>query len=95
MCAVRCYCPCHAARQDEWKSSSQARFGSPFQAPLLPFGPFIRYVPPRESRYRGAKTGAVMPPGIYLGYVHKAVGMVGPDSFPALPRITRGSQFSK
>eukprot|EP00959_Pyramimonas_sp_CCMP1952_P427019 8943581-Pyramimonas_sp.AAC.1 len=52
-----------------------------FEAPLLPFGSLVRYVPPPESRFRTAKAGGTMIPGIYLGYVHKAGGMVGPESY--------------
>eukprot|EP00959_Pyramimonas_sp_CCMP1952_P210147 4397240-Pyramimonas_sp.AAC.1 len=54
-----------------------------FEAPLLPFAPLARYVPPPESRFRAAKTGGTMIPGIYLGHVHRAGGMVGSESYVA------------
>eukprot|EP00959_Pyramimonas_sp_CCMP1952_P078710 1645427-Pyramimonas_sp.AAC.1 len=68
----------------EGQSSWERRFGFQFNAPLLPFGSLVRYVPPLESRLRTTKTGATMVPGIYLGYVHKAGGLVPPDNY-AIP----------
>eukprot|EP00959_Pyramimonas_sp_CCMP1952_P420971 8818578-Pyramimonas_sp.AAC.1 len=65
----------------EGQSSWWRRFGCKFDAPLLPFGSLVRCVPPPESRFRTAKTGATVIPGIYLGYVHKAGGLVEPDSY--------------
>ena len=80
--AVRYFCLCYNARiPDKGDSNWKRRFHHDFDAPLLPFGSLIRYMPPPESRYRVAKTGAAMVPGIYLGYVHKAGGLVGPDSY--------------
>eukprot|EP00959_Pyramimonas_sp_CCMP1952_P423979 8880794-Pyramimonas_sp.AAC.1 len=41
---------CYNARTlEEGKSSWERRFGHPFEAPLPPFGPLVRYVPPPES----------------------------------------------
>eukprot|EP00959_Pyramimonas_sp_CCMP1952_P466855 9490645-Pyramimonas_sp.AAC.1 len=74
--AVRYFCLCYNARTpEEGKSSWERRFGHQFEAPLLPFGPLARHVPPPESRFRIAKTGGAMILGSYLGYVHKAGGM--------------------
>eukprot|EP00959_Pyramimonas_sp_CCMP1952_P134680 2818679-Pyramimonas_sp.AAC.1 len=65
--AVRYFCPCYNTRTPaEGQSSWERRFGCKFYAPLLPFGSLVRYVPPPESRFRTAKTGATMIPGIYL-----------------------------
>eukprot|EP00959_Pyramimonas_sp_CCMP1952_P364099 7624845-Pyramimonas_sp.AAC.1 len=65
--AVRYFCLCYNARApEEGKSSWGRRFGHMFEAPLFPFGSLVRYVPPPESRFRTAKTGGTMIPGIYL-----------------------------
>eukprot|EP00959_Pyramimonas_sp_CCMP1952_P400135 8383574-Pyramimonas_sp.AAC.1 len=75
-------CLCYNARApEEGKSSWGRRFGRPFEAPLLPFGPLVRYMPPPESRLRAAKTGGAMIPGLSLGQVHEAGGLVGPESY--------------
>eukprot|EP00959_Pyramimonas_sp_CCMP1952_P179510 3753123-Pyramimonas_sp.AAC.1 len=61
--AVRYFCLCYNTRTPaEGLSSWERRYG----------WSLMRYVPPPESRFRTAKTGAAMVPGIYLGYVHKA-----------------------
>eukprot|EP00959_Pyramimonas_sp_CCMP1952_P061395 1283035-Pyramimonas_sp.AAC.1 len=65
----------------EGKSSWERRFGHTFETPLLHFEPLVRHVPPPESRFRTAKTGGAMIPGIHLGYVHTAGGMIGPESY--------------
>eukprot|EP00959_Pyramimonas_sp_CCMP1952_P181941 3804299-Pyramimonas_sp.AAC.1 len=38
-------------------------------------------MPRPRSRFQVAKTSSAMVPGIYLGYVHKAGGLVGPESY--------------
>eukprot|EP00959_Pyramimonas_sp_CCMP1952_P344094 7206992-Pyramimonas_sp.AAC.1 len=64
--AVRYFCLCYNTRTPaEGQSSWERRFGCKFDAPLLPFGSLMRYAPPPESRFRTAKTGATMIPGIY------------------------------
>eukprot|EP00959_Pyramimonas_sp_CCMP1952_P345602 7237740-Pyramimonas_sp.AAC.1 len=56
----------NARTPEEGKSSWERLFGHPFAVPLLPFGSRVRYVPPPESRFRIAKTGGTMIPGLYL-----------------------------
>eukprot|EP00959_Pyramimonas_sp_CCMP1952_P424696 8895413-Pyramimonas_sp.AAC.1 len=74
--AVRYFClRCNTRTPAEGQSSWERRLGCQFNAPLLPFGSLVRYAPPPESRFRTAKTGATMIPGIYLGCVHKAGGL--------------------
>eukprot|EP00959_Pyramimonas_sp_CCMP1952_P381676 7997942-Pyramimonas_sp.AAC.1 len=55
--AVRYFCLCYNTRTPaEGQSGLERRFGCQFNAPRLPFGSLIRYVPPPESRFRTAKT---------------------------------------
>eukprot|EP00959_Pyramimonas_sp_CCMP1952_P319173 6678431-Pyramimonas_sp.AAC.1 len=65
--AVRYFCLCYNTRTpEEGKSNCERRFRSRFEAPLLPFGPLARHVPPPGSRFRTAETGGTMITGIYL-----------------------------
>ena len=92
--AVRYFCLCINVQQDtEGDSPWRKRFGSDFQYPLLPLGSLMRYMHPPESRFRVAKTGSTMVTGLFLGFVHKAGGVVDPDSY-AVPFTTAGwSQY--
>eukprot|EP00959_Pyramimonas_sp_CCMP1952_P414071 8675191-Pyramimonas_sp.AAC.1 len=76
------FCLCYKARiPEKGESSWRRRFGHYCAAPLLPFGSFIRFMPPPASRLRIAKTGGAMISGINFGYAQKAGCMVGPESY--------------
>ena len=83
--AVRYFCLCYNVQPYpgavDGDNSWRKRFKADFSGPLLPFGSLVKYMPPPESRYRVAKTGQNLIVGVYLGYVHKAGGCVGPDSY--------------
>ena len=56
------------------------RFGEYFDGPQMPLGARISDIPPKKSKLKALKPGGRAHVGIYLGYIHRAGGRVGPES---------------
>ena len=55
------------------------RHGEPFLGILAPFGALVQYIPPKESKSLGPKTGPRAINGIFLGYMRHAGGRISED----------------
>eukprot|EP00959_Pyramimonas_sp_CCMP1952_P438044 9170566-Pyramimonas_sp.AAC.1 len=65
--AVPYFCTCYnATHAENGKTLWELRFGGPFNAPLVPFGSAVRYLPPLEPRIKQPKMAPITRVGVCL-----------------------------